>query len=268
MLAGLFSFVNRFPSVRRRLWKQWYRYLGRRYRHSEWVFMNFGLAPDPDKPQILLDERDDIDRSWVLLYHHVAGAIDLRGRTVLEIGSGRGGGASYVKRALGPQSVVGLDISETAVSLCHERHQVDGLSFQQGDAETLPFPAASFDVVLNVESSHCYGSMPRFLAEVRRVLRPGGYFLYADFRPLDQMEQWHSDLGAAGFVEKSRTDITARVIAALNTDNDRRTRLIERIVPASLNPTFRQFAAVPGSLVHTEFCEKRLFYMSFVMQSP
>ena len=46
------------------------------------------------------------------------------------------------------------------------------------------------DVVLNVESSHCYGSMPRFLAEVRRVLEPRGYFLHADFRARSALETW------------------------------------------------------------------------------
>jgi fatty-acid O-methyltransferase len=43
-----------------------------------------------------------------------------------------------------------------------------------GDAENLPFPQVSFDAVINVESAHCYGSIERFLAEVHRVLRPGG----------------------------------------------------------------------------------------------
>ena len=110
--------------------------------------------------------------------------------------------------------------------------------------------------------------MPRFLAEVRRVLRPGGFFLYADFRPADQMQQWLVDLGTAGFIETSRIDLTPRVIAALNGDNDRRTNLIARIVPRSLQPAFRQFAAVPGSIIHKEFCENRLFYLNFVLQNP
>ena len=44
------------------------------------------------------------------------------------------------------------------------------------------FPIDSYDAVVNVEASHLYPDVPRFLAEVARVLRPGGHFLYADFR--------------------------------------------------------------------------------------
>src|SRR5258708_19594708 len=55
------------------------------------------------------------------------------------------------------------------------------VEFVGGDAENLPFAKASFDVVINVESAHCYGSIDRFLAEVHRVLRSSGRLAFADF---------------------------------------------------------------------------------------
>jgi SAM-dependent methyltransferase len=55
----------------------------------------------------------------------------------------------------------------------------------------------SFDAVINVEASHCYPSLPRFLAEVARVLRPGGHFLYADVRRCHQLENWDATLAVA-----------------------------------------------------------------------
>jgi ubiquinone/menaquinone biosynthesis C-methylase UbiE len=54
------------------------------------------------------------------------------------------------------------------------------MDFVHGDAQSLPFADESFDVVINIEASHGYPDFPRFLAEVARVLRPGGRFLYAD----------------------------------------------------------------------------------------
>ncbi len=266
MLVRLFNLANRFPAARRLLWKQVYRYLAGRYRDADWVYMNYGLAPVEGAEPLDLDAADEPDRSWILLYHHVASAIDLRGSAVLEVGSGRGGGASFVQRTLGPATVVGLDISDTAVALCQTRHQVAGLSFQQGDAEALPFADASFDVVLNVESSHCYGSLPRFLAEVKRVLKPGGHFLYADFRGESDVATWLGDIAAAGFTELGRTDITARVLRALDADNHRRMQLLERIIPRMLWPAFHQFAAVPGSVINREFRAGRVSYLSFVLQ--
>ena len=58
---------------------------------------------------------------YMQLYDHVAGAVDLRDLKVLEVGSGRGGGADYIKRYLKPESMVGLDISENAVSFCTQK---------------------------------------------------------------------------------------------------------------------------------------------------
>ena len=67
-----------------------------------------------------------------------------------------------------------------------------GLTFVQGDAQKLPFSAQSLDAVINVEASHCYPNFPGFLAEVARVLRPGGHFLYADFRFRPDLPAWES----------------------------------------------------------------------------
>ena len=55
-----------------------------------------------------------------------------------------------------------------------------GCASSQGSALDLPFPDASFDVVLNVEASNDYGDRRRFFREVARVLKPDGIFLYAD----------------------------------------------------------------------------------------
>ena len=104
------------------------------------------------------------------------------GLDVLEIGSGRGGGAAYLAGGLAPRRLVRLDISGAATALARRRYgSAAPLEYRQGDAEGLPFDAQTFDLVLNVESAHCYASIPLFLAEVHRVLRPGGELLLADF---------------------------------------------------------------------------------------
>src|SRR5437016_14665802 len=93
---------------------------------------------------------------------YVAGSIDLKGLDVLEVGCGRGGGASYIMRYLKPKSMTGVDIAEKAIAFCKRYHTVEGLSFRYGDAESLPFDNNTFDVIVNIESSQCYGSIPRF----------------------------------------------------------------------------------------------------------
>jgi ubiquinone/menaquinone biosynthesis C-methylase UbiE len=66
--------------------------------------------------------------------------------------------------------------------MANENYGSDEIEFIQGSAERLPFGDEDFDVVINIESSHTYGSVARFLSEVERVLRPGGYLLLADLR--------------------------------------------------------------------------------------
>jgi len=252
--------------VRRWLWRGWYQFLARQYRDAQWTFMNYGHRPTHGAMPLALAVEDEADRSCIQLYQMVAGAVDLRGREVLEVGSGRGGGASFVVRYHRPSRVVGVDLSPLAVAFCRARHRAPGLSFEVGDAERLRFEGASFDVVINVESSHCYGDLGAFVREVRRVLRPNGYFLYADFRLRSQLDSWRSALSADLSLIVER-DITPGVIAALDADDDRKRTLIDQRVPRPLVPAFRQFAGLRGTALYDKFRDGSLVYRSFVFRN-
>ena len=228
--------------------------------------MNYGYAV-PGANTLRLAETDEPDRHWIQLYHHVAGAVDLEKCTVLEVGSGRGGGASFIKCYLRPASVIGVDVSKDAIDLSRKRHRVDGLEFRVGDAEDLPFDDSSLDVVVNVESSHCYPSFQKFMAEVRRVLQPGGHLLYADFRDWSSVEAWRESLKGSGLSIVREEDITSNVILALERDNDRKLALINQIVPRALRPSFLDFAAVRGSALFEGFQSGRFTYRSFVLRN-
>jgi spermidine synthase len=54
---------------------------------------------------------------------------------MLEIGCGRGGGAEYMMRYLKPDSLVGVDLSESIITLCRKMYALVGLTFETGDAE-------------------------------------------------------------------------------------------------------------------------------------
>lgn len=266
MIARVVAALHAWPAARRLLWHRWYEYLARRHPHPGWRYMNYGYLPDPDTPPLLLAADDEADRAWIALYHHVASAVDLGGRELLEVGSGRGGGAAFVLRYLRPASVTGVDLSANATALARRLQDVPGLRFETGDAEALPFPNGRFDVVLNVESSHCYGSFARFVAEVARVLRPGGHFLYADLRPRGEEAGWRGQLEGSGlFVERER-DITRNVLAAIEADSARRLALIGQLFPRPLVPLLREFAAVPGSMLHGQLASGTFVYKSFVLR--
>jgi SAM-dependent methyltransferase len=228
--------------------------------------MNYGYVPDHHARPRPLAPEDEPDRLCIQLYDVVASAAELTGKRVLEVGSGRGGGASFVKRCHGPASVTGVDFAMRAVEFCRKRHVLDGLQFECGSAEALPFPAESFDIVLNVESSHCYGSFPAFLKEVDRVLRPAGAFLYADLRDAKSAGAWEADLAASGMRITRQVDITSNVVAALDADSDRKSRLIERLLWEPLVPSFKDFAGIRGSAVCEGFRNRTLVYRMYKLE--
>jgi len=266
MLTKVFVFFCRFPPLKRMLWRNWYNFLARSYKGDDWTFMNYGYVASGETPALALDAGDEPDRYCIQLYQFVASQAVLEGKRVLEVGSGRGGGASFVKRYLGPAEMTGVDFSANAVAFCRRRYSIRGLSFREGAAEQLPFEDDSFDAVLNVESSHCYASMHEFLSEVRRVLKPGGVFLYADLRAKQDHQTLQSQLANCRMRMVAETDITANVLSALEADHDRKSALIRRLIPKPLLASFNDFAGTRGSAIYEGFRLGTFTYRTFLLE--
>jgi len=100
---------------------------------------------------------------------------------VLDLGCG-GGHVSY-RAAPHVREVVAYDLSQemlAAVSATAAERRLANISTQVGAAEALPFPAASFDLVLSRYTAHHWHDFPRGLGEARRVLKPGGRAVFID----------------------------------------------------------------------------------------
>jgi ubiquinone/menaquinone biosynthesis C-methylase UbiE len=98
-----------------------------------------------------------------------------RGHDILEIGVGMG--ADHVEFARQqPRSLAGLDLTQRAIDYTRARLQFSGLSsdLRCDDAERLPFPDATFDLVYSWGVLHHSPRTDVAVEEVRRVLRPGG----------------------------------------------------------------------------------------------
>jgi ubiquinone/menaquinone biosynthesis C-methylase UbiE len=98
-----------------------------------------------------------------------------KGKEVLEIGVGMG--ADHVEWAKsGPRSLVGIDLTPRAIEHTRKRlaTQALGADVRLGDAENLPFPDASFDLVYSWGVLHHSPDTPKAVEEVFRVLRPAG----------------------------------------------------------------------------------------------
>jgi SAM-dependent methyltransferase len=268
------------PRLEKLLWRTVYEAASLRPGDGWSPLMNYGYAPlESAAGEEAAPAPVPAGGFGLGLYARVAGAIDLHGLDVLEVGCGRGGGTAFVFEQFGPRSLTGLDLARRAIERCRRRYARPGLSFVAGDAEALPFGAGSFDVVLSVESSHCYADIPRFLSEVRRVLRPGGRFLIADPRHTersadteqalfhaDHVALWREQLAAAGFATLEEEDITANVMRALQLDTPARRERIEQHVPALLRPYVFAFSAAEGSAMYQAYAEGKMTYLRFVLQ--
>ncbi len=251
------------------LWKLWYQHMAKTYQSQKWKCMNYSFAPLEGPPEMIeLDPADAISRYSLQLYHHVVSSVDLTGLEVLEVGSGRGGGADYIKRYLKPKKVVGVDFAKDAVKFCNATYDVQGLSFKVGNAMNLPFEDESFDVVVNVESSHCYPSMESFLAQVNRVLRKGGYFLFADLRYGKEAGLLREQLRQSGLTIVKETDITANVVRGLQMDSAQRTAMIKQTIKKGMIKTFLKFTGTEDSEIFNKFKNREATYMSCVLQKP
>jgi ubiquinone/menaquinone biosynthesis C-methylase UbiE len=261
------KFCSTIPGFRKVTAKFMYQVMGRYLKQDDWTYMNYGfsaLNANDNVPD--LDINDESNRLSFQLYHHLAAEVDLQNKAILEIGSGRGGGASMINKYHKPEKIVGLDYSGQAIKLCKKKHKQDGLTFVKGDAENLPFGKESFDAVINVESSHCYVSMKQFLQEVKKVLRPGGHFLYTDFRSSDEIKNLESHISESGMKIIKKRDITPNVVKALNEDHDRRMKVISENVPRFFVKQFREFAGVRNSVVYKEFVKRECIYFSYILQ--
>ena len=114
-----------------------------------------------------------------LAREHLAGA-----RAVLDVGTGEGQLARLAVEQPGVERVVGLD--PTAAQLEAARDRAGGPAYVRGEAARLPFPDAGFDAVVACLVFEHIDDVDAAIAEVGRVLAPGGRFLFFLNHPLLQ----------------------------------------------------------------------------------
>ena len=247
--------------------KYGYNLVTRRLGDDEVLFLNWGYEEEPPMG-LPLEPSDEPDRLCVQLYHRVAAQVDLKGKDVLEVSCGHGGAASYITRTMHPATYTGLDLNPAGIAFCKRRHKLPGLDFVQGDAENLPFPDGSFDAVINVEAAHLYPHYRQFLAEVLRVLRPGGHFLYADLRGQADIDEWETALAESGLRELSQEEINTQVLRGLEKNSVRYQDLINRHAPPILRRVGRDVAVTQGSPLYEEVEKGVISYRLYCLQKP
>ncbi len=140
---------------------------------------------------------NNISQRYDLLNHTLSMGIDILWRkkairllkphapqTILDIATGTGDFAVEAAR-LQPEKIIGIDISEGMLAVGRQKIAKKGLSgmieLQLGDSENLAFPDNNFDAVIVAFGVRNFENLQQGLAEMYRVLRPGGHVVIIEF---------------------------------------------------------------------------------------
>ena len=123
-------------------------------------------------------------------------AVDIAGRVppdaskVLEIACGTGISTRAIRNALSaPARLIATDLNQEMINRARSKFTaIENVELRQADATSLPFPDASFDTIVCQFGMMFFPDKDAALQEVRRVLRPGGMFLFSVWDRLEKNE--------------------------------------------------------------------------------
>ncbi|HSR49834.1 MAG TPA: class I SAM-dependent methyltransferase [Acidobacteriota bacterium] len=240
-------------------------------RFGQPLFMNLGYVPEADRPQLALEAGDEPFRLFIQLYERLVDGFNLKDKQVLEMGCGSGGGASYLHRYHGPAELTGIDYVQRNIETCRRLHRLPGLSFQQGKAQDLDLPDNHFDAVISLEATGGCPSVPDVMAEARRVLRPGGVFLFADIRPVE--EEWgpdrtvsslHRQIADSGLEIEKSADISPGILHSIDLQESARREALQSFHDESNSlKHFEEIMVLQGSLNYRKLESGQMQYWAF-----
>jgi ubiquinone/menaquinone biosynthesis C-methylase UbiE len=151
------------------------------------------VVKDRHRPRLRLPEMEGAIARWYTRVRGSGSQLEACRKQAAELTEGRPSGADVLEVAPGPGyhaielarlgfQVTGLDISRTFVQIAGDnaRQAAVNVDFRHGDVASLPFGAESFDLIVCQAAFKNFTQPDRALAEMHRVLRPGGTAVIQD----------------------------------------------------------------------------------------
>jgi len=180
-----------------------YNYINSIFKDSNIYFMNHGYVPT----YTFLDKYFINEAS---LYCRLIDGIETENKTILDIGCGRGGGVYTYNKYFNFKEIYGCDLNKMNIDFCIKNHS-NKIKFNQYSAEKTKYNDKQFDIITNLESSHDYEDIVLFFEEIKRILKDGGIFIYADIFYDQEELDYVVSLLYNNFHEIEALDITENV---------------------------------------------------------
>jgi len=240
------------PVYKDRYWRDFYA----RFAESAPAFFNLGYCDD------------DGGSHCEALYAHMGRQIR-PGDSVLELGCGGGGGAHLLAQRHPAASFVATDRCRAFLTRAKRSLRCDNLVYRVARAELLHFNQV-FDVVLSIESSHCYARPDLFAGGVARALKPGGLFAWCDLRDSNvRVDEVNNLFTEAGLLRCWESDITDRVARAVDEASDERCQIIDQCFSSEADRQLvRKLWAVRGTPLHEALQERSVLYLEGRWRRP
>lgn len=134
-----------------------------------------------DDPVALLRSESRTKLPWVL------SRIEQTPSKILDVGCGGGFLSNALSKA--GHDVTGIDISAESLRIAHKYDSTSKVKYLQADAYSLPFPDHAFDVVTAMDFLEHVENPAQVVAEVSRILKPGGRFFFHTFNR-NRLSKW------------------------------------------------------------------------------
>lgn len=218
-------------------------------------FNNFGFHHIHNDKKVSLLTTDEADRYQIQMYDHIIQKEDIYYKDILEISSGKGGGAAYINKYYTPKSYTAIDASSRNINFCNSNYNEPCLKFIKSEYLNIPFENELFDFIINIESAKNNVDFPKFLDEIYRVLKYKGVLLFADIIETNNVETIKHYLRMGGFTIEHKQDITQNVIKALE-------------INLSVNKEIETAKSKLNneSKLYNSFVSGKLKYMSFTLK--
>jgi len=245
---------------------------------NEWKHVNWGYAK-LNKDGSLVGQLDDLDeekRFYIQLYHYLATGFgnwpNLEGKNVLELRCGGGGGIDYLTRYLNANLCIGVDESSTQTQAARDGFKDNTKLRFYTAIDTLDNLSSidqlkddRIDLALSVQSSMHVRDFSKFIQEIDKVVRPGGFFAFADLRLAQDWPELERALQSSSMKIMKKENISNNVMLSLQLDEVSKFKVLSRKFGSIVRRIVKRFGIVKDNALAQSLAGGNNVAMAYIL---